>query len=57
MLRAMKITDAMRKAVMKEMAAKGGKARAKNLTKDELSKIGKKGAKAMWAKRRSLPNG
>lgn len=29
---------------------KGGKARAKNLTKEQLSEIGKKGAEARWKK-------
>lgn len=28
---------------------KGGVARAKKLTKEQLSEIGRKGAKAMWA--------
>jgi hypothetical protein len=31
-----------------ELGAKGGKARAKNLSKDELSKIGKEGAAKRW---------
>jgi hypothetical protein len=31
--------------------AKGGKARAKNLTKHKLKQIGKKGAEARWKKR------
>lgn len=30
---------------------KGGKARAKNLTKEQLSEIGKAGAKARWAEK------
>lgn len=32
---------------------KGGPARAKNLTKAQLSAIGRKGAKARWKKKRS----
>jgi len=31
----------------------GGDARAKNLTPEELSAIGRKGALAMWAKKRA----
>ncbi|MGB2889536.1 MAG: hypothetical protein WBC04_17715 [Candidatus Acidiferrales bacterium] len=34
-----------------EMAKMGGKARAKKLTKEQLSKIGRKGAATRWAKR------
>jgi hypothetical protein len=34
-----------------EMAKMGGKARAKKLTKEQLSKIGKKGAATRWAKK------
>jgi hypothetical protein len=33
-----------------ELGKKGGTARAKNLTKEELSKIGRKGARKRWAK-------
>jgi hypothetical protein len=32
-----------------ELGAKGGAARAKRLTKEQLSKIGKAGAAARWA--------
>jgi general stress protein YciG len=34
-----------------EMGRKGGTARAKNLSKEKLAEIGKKGAKARWAKK------
>jgi hypothetical protein len=33
------------------MGAKGGKARAKSLSKEELSKIGKAGAAKRWGKK------
>lgn len=36
---------------IKEMASKGGKARARNLTPAQLTAIGKKGAAARWSKR------
>jgi len=39
-----------RELTIKEMAKMGGKARAGKLTKEQLSKIGKKGAKTRWAK-------
>ena len=35
----------------KQTGAKGGKARAKNLSKSELSAIGKKAAAARWSKK------
>jgi hypothetical protein len=35
----------------REMGRKGGTARAKNLTKQELSAIGKKGAAIRWAQK------
>jgi hypothetical protein len=34
-----------------QLGRKGGLARKKNLTKDELSKIGKVGAEKRWAKK------
>jgi general stress protein YciG len=33
---------------VKEMGARGGKARAKNLNKKQMSEIGRKGARARW---------
>lgn len=33
-----------------ELGSKGGKARAKNLSKEEISEIGKKGAAKRWDK-------
>ena len=38
-------------------AAKGGKARAKNLTKKQLSAIGRLGAKVRWKKKRKMVHG
>lgn len=37
--------------VIKSLGAIGGSTRAKNLSGEELSKIGKLGAKARWAKK------
>ena len=34
-----------------EMGRRGGTARGKNLTPEQLSKIGKKGARTRWAKK------
>jgi hypothetical protein len=34
-----------------ELGRRGGKARAANMTAEELSKIGKQGAKARWAQK------
>jgi general stress protein YciG len=34
-----------------EMGRKGGTARAKNLTPEQLSAIGRKGAQSRWAKK------
>jgi general stress protein YciG len=34
-----------------EMGRKGGTNRAKNLTKEELAEIGRKGAASRWAKK------
>ena len=35
----------------KALGRRGGHARAKNLTKEQLTAIGKKGAKKRWAKK------
>ncbi|MBZ5673742.1 MAG: hypothetical protein LAP61_05790 [Acidobacteriia bacterium] len=40
---------------MRENGSKGGKARAENLDAAELTRIGRKGAQAMWKKRRAKP--
>jgi hypothetical protein len=40
---------------IKEMAKLGGKARAKSLTKEQLSKIGKAGAAKRWGKKGGKP--
>jgi hypothetical protein len=34
-----------------EMGRKGGQARARNLSKEEIAAIGRKAAKARWAKK------
>lgn len=34
-----------------EMGRKGGTARGKNLTKEQLAEIGRKGAQTRWAKK------
>lgn len=36
---------------VKEMGRKGGKARARNLTKEEIAAIGRKGAMKRWSKK------
>lgn len=46
---------AMNKSVskyMRKIGSKGGNARMQNLSSEELTEIGKKGAEAMWKKRR-----
>jgi general stress protein YciG len=40
-----------------EMGRKGGTARAKNLSKEELAAIGRKGAKNRWAKKSKSKKG
>ena len=40
----------IKNAAAVELGTKGGKARAKNLTKEQLSEIGKAGAAKRWAK-------
>jgi hypothetical protein len=42
---------AIKNAAAVELGAKGGAARAKNLSKEELSKIGKTGAAKRWGKK------
>ena len=46
----------MKEMTVKEMASLGGHARAALLTKDELSKIGKKAINARWDKERKNNN-
>jgi len=47
-----KVTDAMRSAVYKEMAKRGGEARRDKLTQDERSAIARKAGKASGVSRR-----
>lgn len=42
---------------IREMAKLGGHARAKNLTKEQLSKIGRKGAQKRWASKSEKKGG
>ena len=48
----MKSQDRYIVVASKKQAAKGGSARAKNLTPKQLSAIGRLGAKARWKKRK-----
>lgn len=41
---------AAKNAAAAELGKKGGEARAKNLTKEQLTEIGRKGAQTRWAK-------
>lgn len=41
----------MKELTQKEMASKGGKARAKSLTAEQRKAIGKAGAAKRWAKK------
>ena len=41
------------KEYLRQIASKGGKARAKALSKEKRQAIGKSGAKARWGRRKS----
>lgn len=41
----------MKELTQREMAAKGGRARAKSLTAEQRKAIGKQGAQTRWAKK------
>lgn len=51
MLRPMRITKAIKRAVAAEFGKAGGKARAKKLTPHERTLAARKAANARWAKR------
>lgn len=42
------MAEKQKELTIKEVGRRGGKARAKNLTKKQMSAIGKKGAAARW---------
>jgi general stress protein YciG len=45
---------AAKEMTAKEMGRKGGKARAANLSKEEIAAIGRKGAEKRWGKKPGL---
>lgn len=49
-MKSVRITKRMRKAVMLEMARKGGKNSRKNLTAEQRTALARKAAEARWGK-------
>ena len=50
-----KITKAQKTAVMSELGRKGGKARARKMTKEERTEHGRMAVEARWSKVRKKP--
>jgi len=46
-----KKSESIKNAAAVELGKRGGEARAKNLTKEQLAEIGRKGAQTRWAKK------
>ena len=55
-MRAVALTRRAKKSERSEFASKGGKARAEKLTPEQRKRIARKGARAMWARKRKAVN-